>query len=247
MAFKYSVWKILHLFSNMCFKSSFLWFQLFPGMHIVVQLLIRVSHYLQVFSIISKHGHHEDEILSTLISPFFDLNFITLTTHFRLKGPRSIPCSKLSGHYTTHKLSVYLCVCGSRNYLYLLDCAIITAEPCCKHLSSQYGYVSTHLPLRSVYSGGFFSVCFCLYLQGMSVLSEAVIMFIRASMASCPFPGTDSHTWIHLHTHTLDKNISILWYWVFILYCVQITLFFLLFMNLNGKFLYVIGIVRYNA
>lgn len=28
MAFRYSVWKILHLFSNICFKSSFLWFQL---------------------------------------------------------------------------------------------------------------------------------------------------------------------------------------------------------------------------
>lgn len=73
----------------------------------------------------------------------------------------------------------------------------------------------------------------------MSVLSEAVIMFIRASMASCPFPGTDSHTWIHLHTHTLERNISILWYWGFfysVLYANN--MFFLLFMNLNGNFFY---------
>lgn len=112
MAFRYSVWKILHLFSNICFKSNWTTHScLFPGMHIVVSLHIRVSHYLRVFSIISKHAHHEDEILSTLISPFFDLNFLTLTVHFRLKGPKRSPCSKLSGHYTTHNwVCIFVCV-----------------------------------------------------------------------------------------------------------------------------------------
>lgn len=161
---------------------------------------------------------------------------MTLTIHFRPKGPRRAPCSKLSGHYTTHNwVCIFVCVdpaitCISWTVPSLqLNHAVNTC-----HLSMA---VSTHWPLRSMYLGAFFSVCFCLYLQGMSVLSEAVIMFIRASMASCPFPGTDSHTWIHLHTHTLERNISILWYWGFfysVLYANN--MFFLLFMNLNGNF-----------
>lgn len=116
MAFRYSVWKILHLFSNICFKSSFLWFQLNDSLMSVSRyayccIAAYKSFYLRVFSIISKHAHHEDEIFSTLISPFFDLNFITLTIHFRLKGPRRAPCSKLSGHYTTHNwVCIFVCV-----------------------------------------------------------------------------------------------------------------------------------------
>lgn len=117
MAFRYSVWKILHLFSNICFKSSFLWFQLNDSLMSVSRYAYCCIAAYKSFSLPLGVFYNFKTCPSWgwdfvhFNFPFFDLNFITLTIHFRLKGPRRAPCSKLSGHYTTHNwVCIFVCV-----------------------------------------------------------------------------------------------------------------------------------------